>query len=134
MLLAVLGGIVGLAVAVATARLLLALAFAGTTFLPIDTMPSPLVLAFAFGLALLTGMLFGAAPAWFATRTNPIDALRGAGRSSGDHSSFTRKALVVLQAAVSVFLVVGSLLLARSLPTSRTRTSSSRPPAASSCL
>ena len=51
-LLAVLGGIVGLAVAVGTARLLLALAFAGTTFLPIDTMPSPLVLAFAFGLAL----------------------------------------------------------------------------------
>ena len=114
-LLAVLGGIVGLAVAVGTARLLLALAFAGTTFLPIDTMPSPLVLAFAFTLALTTGMLFGAAPAWFATRTNPIDALRGAGRSSGDHSSFTRKALVVLQAAVSVVLVVGSLLLARSL-------------------
>jgi predicted permease len=114
-LLAVGGGIVGLVVAVATARLLLALAFAGTTFLPIDTMPSPLVLGFAFGLALLTGALFGTAPAWFATRTNPIDALRGAGRSSGDHSSFTRKALVVLQAAVSVVLVVGSLLLARSL-------------------
>ena len=71
--------------------------------------PSPLA------LALITGMLFGAAPAWFATRTNPIDALRGAGRSSGDHSSFTRKALVVLQAAVSVVLVVGSMLLARSL-------------------
>ncbi len=114
-LLAIGGGILGLAVAIGTARLLLALAFAGTTFLPIDTMPSPLVLGFAFTLALVTGVLFGAAPAWFATRTNPIDALRGAGRSSGDHSSFTRKALVVLQAAVSVVLVVGSLLLARSL-------------------
>jgi predicted permease len=114
-LLAIGGGVIGLAVAIGTARLLLALAFAGTTFLPIDTMPSPVVLAFAFALALLTGTLFGAAPAWFATRTNPIDALRGAGRSSGDHSSFTRKALVVLQAAVSVVLVVGSLLLARSL-------------------
>jgi predicted permease len=114
-LLAVGGGLVGLVVAAGTARLLLTLAFAGTTFLPIDTLPSPLVLGFAFTLALVTGMLFGAAPAWFATRTNPIDALRGAGRSSGDHSSFTRKALVVLQAAVSVVLVVGSLLLARSL-------------------
>ena len=114
-LLAIGGGIVGLFVAIGTARLLLRLAFAGTTFLPIDTMPSPLVLAFAFGLALLTGILFGAAPAWLATRTNPIEALRGAGRSSGDHSSFTRKALVVLQAAVSVVLVVGSILLARSL-------------------
>ena len=114
-LLAVAGGLVGLVVAAGTARLLLALAFAGTTFLPIDTLPSPLVLAFACGLALLTGALFGAAPAWFATRTNPIDALRGAGRSTGDHSSFTRKALVVAQAAVSVVLVVGAMLLARSL-------------------
>jgi hypothetical protein len=31
-------------------------------------------LAFAFGLALVTGMLFGSAPAWFATRTDPMDA------------------------------------------------------------
>ncbi len=114
-ILAVAGGLVGLAVAIATARLLLALAFAGTTFLPIDTTPSPLVLTFAFALALATGILFGAAPAWLATRTNPIDALRGAGRSTGEHGSFTRKALVVLQAAVSVVLVVGSMLLARSL-------------------
>ena len=37
------------------------------------------VLAFAFGLALVTGIVFGAAPAWFATRTDPIDALRGVG-------------------------------------------------------
>jgi predicted permease len=84
-LLAVAGGIAGLAVAIGAARLLLALAFAGVTFLPIDTRPSPLVLLFAFGLALLTGLIFGAAPAWLATRTNPIDALRGAGRSTGDH-------------------------------------------------
>src|SRR4030081_1860259 len=48
-LLAIAGGIAGLVVAVAAARLLLALAFAGTTFLPIDTRPAPMVLAFAFG-------------------------------------------------------------------------------------
>ena len=70
-LLAVAGGIAGLAVAVGAARLLLALAFAGTTFLPIDTSPSPIVLAFAFGLALVTGVVFGAAPAWFATAHRP---------------------------------------------------------------
>lgn len=114
-LLAVAGGIAGLAVAVGAARLLLALAFAGTTFLPIDTRPAPLVLAFAFGLALLTGVVFGAAPAWFATHTDPIDALRGAGRSTRDHSSFTRKTLLVVQAALSVVLVAGSTMLARSL-------------------
>ena len=114
-LLAIAGGIVGLAVAIGTARLLLSLAFAGATFLPIDTVPAPMVLAFAFALALATGILFGAAPAWFATRTDPIDALRGAGRSTGDHSSVTRKALLIVQAAISVVLVAGSMMLARSL-------------------
>jgi predicted permease len=114
-LLACAGGIVGLVVAIGAARLLLALAFAGAAFVPIDTNPSPMVLAFAFGLALVTGILFGAAPAWFATRTDPIDALRGAGRSTGDRSSLTRKALLVVQAAVSVVLVAGSMMLARSL-------------------
>ena len=113
--LAVAGGIAGLVVAVGAARLLLALAFAGTTFLPIATNPAPMVLAFAFGLALVTGIVFGAAPAWFATRTNPIDALRGAGRSTGDHSSLARTALLVVQATLSVVLVAGSTMLARSL-------------------
>ena len=110
-LLAVAGGIAGLVVAIGAARLLLALAFAGATFLPIDTRPAPMVLAFAFGLALVTGIVFGAAPAWFATRTDPIDALRGAGRSTGDHSSFARKALLVVQATLSVVLVAGSTML-----------------------
>ena len=114
-LLAVAGGIAGLAVAVGAARLLLALAFAGTTFLPVDTHPAPLVLAFAFGVALLTGIVFGAAPAWLATRTDPIDALRGAGRSTRDRSSFARNALLVVQATLSVVLVAGSTMLARSL-------------------
>ncbi len=114
-LLAVAGGVVGLAVAIGTARLLLSLAFAGAAFVPIDTYPEPMVLGFAFALALATGILFGAMPAWFATRTDPMDALRGAGRSTGDHSSLTRKALLVVQATLAVVLVAGSMMLARSL-------------------
>jgi len=114
-LLAIGGAMAGLVVAMSAARLLLSLAFAGATMLPIDTTPSPLVLAFAVGLALLTGMLFGAAPAWFATRTDPIEALRGAGRSAGDGASLTRTALLVVQATVSVVLVAGSIMLGRSL-------------------
>jgi predicted permease len=114
-LLAVAGGLAGLVVAIGTARLLLALAFAGVTFLPIETQPSPLVLGFAFALALVTGVLFGAAPAWFATRTDPMDALRGAGRATADHSSIARRTLLVVQAAISVVLVAGSMMLARSL-------------------
>jgi len=114
-LLAMGGGLVGILVSVAAARLLLGLAFQSAHFLPISPVPSPVVLAFAFGLALLTGVIFGAAPAWFATRTDPAEALRGSGRSTSDHSSFARKGLLVLQAALSVVLVAGATMLARSL-------------------
>src|SRR5579884_917941 len=113
--LAIAGSIAGLLVAVGAARLLLALAFRSATFLPISIEPSLIVLAFAFGLALLTGILFGAAPAWFATRTNPVEALRGAGRSTGGNSSFTRRALLILQATLSIVLIAGATMLARSL-------------------
>ncbi len=114
-MLAIAGGIAGLVVAVAAARLLLALAFQSAHFLPISTTPSLIVLAFAFAVSLLTGIIFGAAPAWLATRANPADALRGAGRSTGDHGSFARKGLLIVQAAISVVLVAGSTMLARSL-------------------
>jgi predicted permease len=113
--LAVAGGVIGLAVSVGAARLLLSLAFHSAHFLPISTAPSPIVLGFAFLVALLTGIIFGAAPAWFATRTDPADALRGSTRSTGDHSSFARKALLILQATLSVVLVAGATMLARSL-------------------
>jgi predicted permease len=114
-LLAIGGGIVGLLVAMAAARLLLALAFHSSHFLPISTAPSLMVLAFAFGLALVTGIIFGAAPAWLATRTDPAEALRGSGRGTRDRSSFARKALLIVQAALSVVLVSGATMLARSL-------------------
>ncbi len=114
-LLAVGGALAGLLVAMGAARLLVSLAFAGATLIPIDTTPSPLVLAFASGLALVTGLLFGAAPAWLATRTDPIEALRGAGRTAGDRSLFARTALLVVQATLSVVLVAGSTMLGRSL-------------------
>jgi len=114
-LLAVGGGVAGLLVAIVAARILLNLAFQSATFLPISSVPSPLVLGFALGLAIVTGVIFGAAPAWFATRTNPADALRGSGRSTRDHSSLARKGLLVVQAALSVVLVAGATMLARSL-------------------
>lgn len=114
-LLATGGGMVGLLVAVAAARLLLRLAFHSAHFLPISPVPSLVVMALAFGLALVTGVIFGAVPAWFATRTDPAEALRGSGRSTSDHSSFARKGLLIVQAALSVVLVSGATMLARSL-------------------
>src|SRR5437660_9678912 len=74
-----------------------------------------MVLAFAFALALITGIIFGAAPAWLATRADPAEALRGSGRGTQDRSSFARKALLVVQATLSVVLVAGATMLARSL-------------------
>src|SRR5438270_1201672 len=59
-LLSIAGGIAGLFVATAAARLLLSLAFSAVQFLPIDTRPSIPVLLFAFALALITGIIFGA--------------------------------------------------------------------------
>ncbi|HUL15993.1 MAG TPA: ABC transporter permease [Terriglobales bacterium] len=114
-LLSIGGGIVGLIVAIAAARLLLVLAFHNAHFLPISVAPSFLVLGFTFTLSLLTGIIFGSAPAWLATRTDPAEALRGSGRGTRDHSSFARKALLVVQATLSVVLVAGATMLARSL-------------------
>lgn len=113
--LALAGGVVGLFVAMAAARLLLAIAFTNSHFLPISVTPSWMVLGFTFLISLLTGTLFGTAPAWFATRTDPVEALRGASRGSSDHGSFSRKALLIVQATVSVVLVAGATMLARSL-------------------
>ena len=114
-LLSVGGAIAGLLVALGAARLLLALAFHSAHFLPISTRPSLMVLGFAFALALVTGIIFGAAPAWFATRTDPVDALRGSGRGTSDRSSVARRALLLVQAALSVALVAGATMLGRSL-------------------
>jgi predicted permease len=114
-LLAIAGGLAGLPVAMGAARLLVALAFRNSQFVPIATTSSLAVLAFAAGLSLATGIVFGAAPAWFATRTDPIDALRGSGRSTSDHSSRARTALLMVQATLCVVLVAGSTMLVRSL-------------------
>jgi predicted permease len=114
-LLAIGGGIVGLLVSMAAARLLLSLAFHSSHFLPISVTPSPMVLAFAFALAVMTGLIFGAVPAWLATRADPGEALRGSGRGTSDHTSVARKTLLIVQATLSVVLVAGATMLGRSL-------------------
>jgi predicted permease len=114
-LLAAGGGVAGLLVAMAAARLLLSLAFSSARFLPIAVTPSLPVLGFACGVSLLTGILFGAAPAWLATRTDPAEALRGQGRGGTDRSISVSKILLVVQATLSVVLVAGATMLGRSL-------------------
>ncbi len=113
--LSVLGGVAGIAVAYLGVKLIVALTFHGAHFVPIDAKPSLPVLAFAFGLSLLTGMLFGTAPAWFTSHGDPVDALRGANRSTRDSASLPQKILVVVQATLSIVLLAGAGLLTRSL-------------------
>jgi predicted permease len=114
-LLAVGGCLVGLAVAIGASKLLLLLAFQHAHFLPVSVAPSPAVLGLSLAVALATGILFGAAPAWLATRTDPAEALRGTGRAISAHSSWASRALVAVQACLSVVLVAGACMLARSL-------------------
>ncbi|MGC2111133.1 MAG: ABC transporter permease [Candidatus Korobacteraceae bacterium] len=115
LVLSVLGGIAGLAVAYLGVKAVVALAFHEAHFVPIDATPSLPVLAFAFTLSLITGMIFGTAPAWFTSHADPAEALRGANRSTHDTSSLSQKILVVVQATLSVVLLAGAGLLTRSL-------------------
>jgi macrolide transport system ATP-binding/permease protein len=113
--LAVISGIAGLIVAYAGTRMLLAMAFPGAQNVPIEASPSPTVLAFACGLSLLTGVIFGVAPAWIAANVNPADALRTGTRTTAAGASVLQRGLVILQAALSLVLLVGAGMFIRSL-------------------
>ena len=113
-LLSLLGGVAGLLIAFTGTRLILHFAFppvAATASMPISASPSVPLLLFTFGVSLATGILFGIAPAWMATRVDPIEALRGANRSTARTGSRARKSLVVFQAALSLVLISASGLL-----------------------
>jgi putative ABC transport system permease protein len=112
--LAMLGGIVGIVVAFVGTRVILHLAFQ-KEYVPIQATPSLPVLGFALGVSILTGVLFGVGPAWITSRANPVEALRGANRSTGRNGGWGQKALVVVQAALSLVLLCAAGLLTRSL-------------------
>jgi hypothetical protein len=94
---------------------ILLLAFRGAEYVPIETSPSMPVLLFAFALSIITGVIFSMAPAWVGSHTQPAETLRGAGRSTTDRSRVPQKALLVLQAALSLLLLVGAGLATESL-------------------
>ncbi|HXM15085.1 MAG TPA: ABC transporter permease [Candidatus Eremiobacteraceae bacterium] len=114
-LLAVAGGLGGLYVAYVGGHALLHLAFRGADYVPISATPSVPVLLFALTLSLLTGIVFGIAPAWIASRSNPADTLRGSGRGNAEKSSTLQKSLIVAQVALSIVLLVGAALLTSNL-------------------
>jgi predicted permease len=114
LVLAVMGGMAGIVIAFASTRMILTLAF-GNEYVPIHATPSLPVFAFAFGASLMTGILFGIAPAWMTASANPVEALRGANRSTGRNAAWGQKILVVTQAALMLSLLCAAGLLIRSL-------------------
>ena len=112
--LALLGGIAGVVLAVAGIHLLVLLAF-GRNGVAMHVGLSWPMLGFCAALALLSAVCFGTVPAWLLARTNPIEAMRVAGRGSVDSQPHLRKMLVVLQVAASASLLAGASLLTRSL-------------------
>jgi predicted permease len=122
LVLSAIGGLIGVFVAVGLTRGLLALIPSESNPLLIQAEPDVRILAFTFGLTLLTGVIFGLLPALRASRPDPWTTLKdtvGAIAGSGG-SLFLRKGLVTAQVALSFLLLFGAGLFVRSLQNLRT--------------
>jgi hypothetical protein len=111
------GGAAGIAVAIAGAKLILHLAFARSaqsSWIPVQGSVSLPALGFALGLAAITGVAFGVAPAWITSRAEPMEAMRAVRAMGGDRRG-AQKALVVVQAALSLVLLSAAAMLGQSL-------------------
>ncbi|HZU25813.1 MAG TPA: ABC transporter permease [Bryobacteraceae bacterium] len=115
-LLGVAGVVLGIAVAYAAGRLLLAMAFNPDKPLPIEIAPDAHVLFFTLGVAMSTVLLFGMAPAYRATRVQLVPALKET-RSvvGGMQRNRLARGLVIGQVALSLLLLAGAGLFLRSL-------------------
>ena len=117
LVLAALGAAVGVFVSQWLSQSLVAFLSTDTSRLFLDLTPDWRIFAFIAGLAAVACLLFGLSPALQATGANPGAAMNAGGRSQTDsRERFTvRRALVVVQVALSLVLVVTALLFGRSL-------------------
>jgi predicted permease len=113
LLLALLGGVVGLVFASWAGGLLVRLLSTRSNAVRLDLSVDARLLAFTLAVSTATAVLFGLAPAWRATRVDPHAAMQATGRSVAEgHSRLTLgRALVVGQIALSLVLVLGAGLL-----------------------
>ncbi len=116
-LLALLGGAVGILFAAWASGLLVTLVSGFlSTPLAVAFRPDLRVLSFTAGVSLLTGILFGLAPAFTATRIDIGPLLKESGAViGGRHRYGLRKVLVVAQVGLSLLLLLGAALLVKSL-------------------
>ena len=117
LLLAATGGALGLLFARWVSELLVALVASGRQSIALPLGVNGRVLLFTAGVAVLTGVLFGLAPAFSATSISLTAALKegGAGSRLGARRSRLAKALVSAQVALSLVLLVGAGLFLRTL-------------------
>ena len=115
-LLSVLGGLFGIIFAVWIKDGLIAVSLWGGRGMALEPRLDWRVLGFTLGLSLLTGVVFGLAPAWRTTRVDLTPSLKDSGRgSSAVHRSLLSRGLVVVQVALSLLLLVGAGLFVRTL-------------------
>ena len=115
LLLSILGGALGALLAVWGVQLLVSLS-ADSLPRTVNVNIDATVLAFTLLISLVTGLLFGLAPAFRTTKVNLSDSLKdGARGSEGVMRNRTRSLLVIFESAVAVVLLIGAGLLVRSL-------------------
>ncbi len=113
LLLSLLGAALGVLFAGWGSRFLVGFLAGRNQVVPLDLTPDLNVLGFTLAVGALTGVLFGLAPAWRATRVDPHAVMKPSGRGVAEgHSRFSiGKALVVAQIALSLVMIVGAGLL-----------------------
>jgi predicted permease len=109
------GALLGLAFAYWGSRLLVFLMTEGHLFpITLDLSPDLRVLSLTISVALLTGILFGLAPAWRSSREDPATVLQQNARCIGGRTSKLNRALIITQVALSLVLLLGAGLFVRS--------------------
>ncbi len=118
-LLSIVGGLMGLGIAFAATRTLIAFVSRGNAYIDLSPTPNLGVLLFTLGVSVLTGILFGLAPSIHAARIGTHGTLSAGARTAvgagGKMARFWPKALVTLQVMLSLVLLVAAGLFLRTL-------------------
>ncbi len=115
LVIAVLGGVAGTAIAMWGVRVLVTFFPKRAVPLQFDLTPDWRLFAFSFGICLLVGLLCGIAPAIQSTRPNLSSTLKNESAAAGRIRFDLRRGLVILQVAVCLLLLIGAGLFVRSL-------------------
>ncbi len=115
LILSTIGGALGVAIAFFGARAVLMLAFPNSENMPVSANPSWAVLGFAFGVSVLTGLLFAGGPAWISSGAQPAEATRGHNSLARDGAVLPQRLLLIFQLSLSIILLASAFLATQSL-------------------